>query len=128
VSEGVGVESGQKGEKQKALHERGGQGELEEGSPNFIRPGKRPRLTPNPTLILKNGQPYLALGTPGNDRQPQAMLQALLNLEVFGMDIQQAINAPRFRTMSMPATFAPHEPHQGRFCWRGSCMTRRRRG
>jgi gamma-glutamyltranspeptidase/glutathione hydrolase len=89
------------------ISERGGQGALEEGNPNAIQPLKRPRLTPNPSLLLKNGRPYMALGTPGNDRQAQAMLQVLLNLEVHGMEPQMAVEAPRFATYSFPASTHP---------------------
>jgi len=89
------------------ISERGGQGALLEGNPNVIEPLKRPRLTPNPSIILKNGMPYMALGTPGNDRQAQAMLQVLLNLEVCGMEPQMAVEAPRFATYSFPASTHP---------------------
>jgi gamma-glutamyltranspeptidase/glutathione hydrolase len=55
----------------------------------------------------------MAYNTPGDDMQTQALIQVFLNMTVFGMDIQQAINAPRFRDMSMPATFAPHAAFPG---------------
>ena len=86
---------------------------LDPNHPNHLEPGKRPRVTPHAVIVLKNGQLYMAFGTPGDDMQTQAWIQTFLNMQVFGMDIQQAINAPRFRTMSMPATFAPHESAPG---------------
>jgi gamma-glutamyltranspeptidase/glutathione hydrolase len=66
---------------------------LEDGHPNILEPGKRPRHTINPALALKDGKPYLAWNTPGGDNQPQAMLQAFLALHEFGMNPQQAVEA-----------------------------------
>ena len=56
----------------------------------------------------------MPFGSPGNDIQPQAMLQVLLNVNVFGMDVQSAIEAPRFATYSFPSSSAPHAYHPGR--------------
>ena len=53
----------------------------------------------------------MPFGSPGNDVQPQAMLQVFLNLNVFGMDMQTAIEAPRFATYSFPASSEPHDYH-----------------
>jgi len=80
---------------------------------NAVAPGKRPRLTPNPALALKNGQPFMTFGTPGGDVQIQAMLQVYLNATRFGMDIQAAIDAPRFASYSFPSSFAPNEYYPG---------------
>ena len=67
---------------------------LEDGDVNVLAPGKRPRQTINPALALKDGKPFLAWNTPGGDNQPQAMLQAFLNVVEFGMNVQQAVEAP----------------------------------
>jgi gamma-glutamyltranspeptidase/glutathione hydrolase len=90
------------------LSERGAQGGLDQDDPNRIEPFKRPRLTPNPSLVLRNGEAYMALGTPGNDRQPQAMLQVLLNLVAYGATPQEAVEAPRFASYGFPASTHPH--------------------
>jgi len=74
-----------------------------------LQPGKRPRVTPQAVIVFKNGKFFMSIGTPGDDMQTQALVQVFLNMEVFGMDIQPAINAPRWRSMSMPASFAPHK-------------------
>ncbi len=92
---------------------RGSQSRLDPRHPNSLEPWKRPRLTPNPALVLKDGEPYMALGTPGGDVQPQAMVQVLLNHVVFGMSVQQAIEAPRVATYSHPASFTPHQYYPG---------------
>ena len=91
---------------------RGCQSRLDREHPNALAPRKRPRLTPNPALVLKEGQPVMAIGTPGNNRQPQAMLQVFLNIVEFGMDPQQAVEAPRFASFSFPGTQYPfvYEP------------------
>lgn len=79
-----------------------------------LEPGKRPRLTPNPALVMKNGKPFMPIGTPGGDQQAQAMLQVFLNVAEFGMNIQQAIEAPRFGSYNFPDSFAPHPYYPGR--------------
>ena len=93
---------------------RGSQSWTDPRHPSCIAPGKRPRLTPNPALALRNGQPYLAIGTPGGDVQVQAMLQTFLNIVLFGMDPQQAVEAPRVATYSFPDSFEPHCYFPGR--------------
>jgi gamma-glutamyltranspeptidase/glutathione hydrolase len=77
-------------------------------------PGKRPRLTPNPALARRGTTWFMPFGSPGGDLQPQAMLQVFLNHTVFGMSIQEAIDAPRFVTHSFPGSFEPHPYHRGR--------------
>ncbi|HEX9164788.1 MAG TPA: gamma-glutamyltransferase, partial [Gemmatimonadales bacterium] len=67
---------------------------LEAGDVNVLEPGKRPRHTINPAMAFKDGKPFLAWNTPGGDNQPQAMLQAFLNVVEFGMNVQQAVEAP----------------------------------
>jgi gamma-glutamyltranspeptidase/glutathione hydrolase len=82
---------------------------LTPGHPNQLQPGKRPRVTLSPTIVLKDGQPFLALSTPGGDNQDQALLQVLLNIIDFGMAPQEAVEAPRFQTEHFYASFAFHE-------------------
>ena len=86
---------------------RGSQSRGTRTSINALAPGKRPRLTPNPAMAIKDGKPLMAFGTPGGDVQIQAMAQVFMNTYVFGMDIQSAIEAPRFGTYSFPSSFAP---------------------
>jgi gamma-glutamyltranspeptidase/glutathione hydrolase len=93
---------------------RGTQSWADPSHPCSVAPGKRPRLTPNPALALKNGKAYMPFGTPGGDVQPQAMLQVFLNVTVFGMDPQSAIEAPRFANYSYPGSFEPHPYYPGR--------------
>ncbi len=78
-------------------------------SPNVLAPGKRPRITLTPTLILKYGQPFMILSTPGGDNQDQALLQVLLNVIEFGMNPQEAVEAPRFDTQHYVSSFDNHE-------------------
>jgi gamma-glutamyltranspeptidase / glutathione hydrolase len=93
---------------------RGSQSWCDPQHPASVAPGKRPRLTPSPALALKDGKAYMPFGSPGNDVQPQAMLQVLLNITVFGMDVQSACEAPRFASYSYPASSEPHAYHAGR--------------
>jgi gamma-glutamyltranspeptidase / glutathione hydrolase len=86
---------------------------LEEGHPNALAPGKRPRTTLSPTLVLREGEGYLALGTPGGDQQDQWSLLMLLSHLHFGMDLQAAIDAPAFDTTHFPSSFDPHESVPG---------------
>jgi gamma-glutamyltranspeptidase/glutathione hydrolase len=84
------------------------------GHPNQLAPGKRPRVTLSPTLVLKEGKPWLVMSTPGGDNQDQAMLQVLLNLIDFGMKPQDAAESPRFQTEHFYSSFANHEFTPGR--------------
>jgi len=93
---------------------RGTQSWADPMHPSSVAPGKRPRLTPNPALAFKNGRAYMPFGTPGGDVQPQAMLQVFLNINVFGMAPQGAIEAPRFANYSYPGSFEPHPYFPGR--------------
>ena len=93
---------------------RGTQSWSDPSHPSSVAPGKRPRLTPNPALAFKNGKAYMPFGTPGGDVQTQAMLQVFLNVNVFGMSAQDAIEAPRFSTYSYPGSFEPHAYFPGR--------------
>jgi gamma-glutamyltranspeptidase/glutathione hydrolase len=94
---------------------RGSQSRPNPNHPAGVAPGKRPRLTPNPALAIRgNGAEFLPFGTPGGDVQSQAMLQVLLNIYVHGMDVQGAIEAPRFASYSYPSSFAPYDYYPGR--------------
>ena len=88
---------------------RGSQSRGVPGHPNAVAPGKRPRLSPNPALVLKDGAPWLAFGTPGGDVQIQAMAQVLENRLRFGLSLVDAVAAPRLATFSFPNSFAPNE-------------------
>jgi gamma-glutamyltranspeptidase/glutathione hydrolase len=94
--------------------ERGLQSRPDPQHPAGVAPGKRPRLTPNPALAVRDDGSVLAFGCPGGDMQPQAMVQFFVNVFHFGMDIQEAINAPRVSTWSFPNSFAPFEYLPGR--------------
>jgi gamma-glutamyltranspeptidase/glutathione hydrolase len=78
-------------------------------SPNVVAPGKRPRITLTPTLVLRNGEPLMVLSTPGGDNQDQALLQVLLNVIEFGMNPQEAVESPRFDTQHYVSSFDNHE-------------------
>jgi gamma-glutamyltranspeptidase/glutathione hydrolase len=93
---------------------RGAQSWLDPNHSSSVAPGKRPRLTPNPALAMKDGEVFMAYGTPGNDSQPQTMVQVLVNIVDFKMNVQQAIEAPRFRSANFPASSWPHEYLPGR--------------
>src|SRR5213083_1586165 len=87
---------------------RGSQGWLDPAHASVVAPGKRPRLTPAPAMLLREGRLVMPFGTPGGDVQQQAMLQVLLNHVVFDMPLQQAIEAPRAASRSFPDSFWPH--------------------
>jgi gamma-glutamyltranspeptidase/glutathione hydrolase len=87
---------------------RGSQGWLDPAHPGVVAPGKRPRLTPAPAMAFSDGRLLMPFGTPGGDVQQQAMLQVFLNVTVFGMPPQQAIEAPRVASRSFPDSFWPH--------------------
>ena len=92
---------------------RGDYYSLEEGEANALAPGKRPRSTLQGTLVMKDGQPQMVMGTPGADNQVLATLQTLLNIIDFGMSVQQAIESPHWSTRSFPASPFPHTMHPG---------------
>ena len=81
---------------------------LDPENPNCIDGHKRPRTTPCTFIIMKNGNPYMTLGTPGGDSQPQSNLQVFSNIVDFGMDIQEAVEAPRYCGYSFPRSPWPH--------------------
>ena len=82
---------------------------LTPGLPNTLAPGKRPRTTLSPTLALRGGEPYLAFGSPGGDQQDQWTLGFFLNHVQYGMNLQEAIDAPAFHTRHFPSSFYPRE-------------------
>jgi gamma-glutamyltranspeptidase/glutathione hydrolase len=86
---------------------------LDPEKPNKIEPHKRPRTTLTPSLALKDGKPFLAWGTPGGDVQDQVNLQVFLNIVEFGMDIQQAVEAPLFQILDFSPSFYPREAVPG---------------
>jgi gamma-glutamyltranspeptidase/glutathione hydrolase len=87
---------------------------LTEGLPNSLEPGKRPRTTLTPSLGLREGAPALAWGTPGGDAQDQWSLQFLVSHLRFGLDLQQAIDAPAFTSLHFPSSFYPRISQPGR--------------
>ena len=87
---------------------------LDPGLPATIAPGKRPRTTLTPTLVLSGGEPCLAFGTPGGDQQDQWTLGFFLNHVHFGMNLQQAIDFPAFHSAHFPSSFYPRDAHPGR--------------
>ncbi|WP_317982583.1 gamma-glutamyltransferase family protein [Nesterenkonia ebinurensis] len=82
---------------------------LQEGLPNSLRPGARPRTTLTPSFALRDGKPWLAFGTPGGDSQDQWNIQLFLNLVHSGMNLQEAIDAPAFHSTHVPSSFYPRE-------------------
>jgi gamma-glutamyltranspeptidase/glutathione hydrolase len=86
---------------------------LDPAHPNVVAAGKQPRTTLTPTLVLENGRPRMAIGTMGGDHQDQWNLQVFLNLALFGMPVQDAIEAPRLSTQHPPNSFYPHEAKPG---------------
>lgn len=80
---------------------------LQAGHPNCVAPGKRPRSTLTPSLALIDGRPGMTFGSPGGDAQDQWALQFLLNVLHFGMNLQEAVDAPTFWTAHFPSSFYP---------------------
>ncbi len=86
---------------------------LEEGLPSSLAPGRRPRTTLTPTLVLRDGEPVMACGSPGGDQQDQWQLIFLLRHLVQGASLQEAIDAPMWNTPAFPASFWPRETEPG---------------
>jgi gamma-glutamyltranspeptidase/glutathione hydrolase len=86
---------------------------LDERHPNALAPRKRPRTTLTPSLAVTRDGSWIAFGTQGGDQQDQWTLQFFLNLVEFQMDLQQAIEAPRYSCMHFPSSFYPHESSPG---------------
>jgi gamma-glutamyltranspeptidase / glutathione hydrolase len=87
--------------------------DLDPASPNVLAGGKRPRTTLTPTIVLQAGTPFLAISTPGGDSQDQQILNVLLHMFVFGMDIQHAIEMPRFNSLHPFSSFDNHLSEPG---------------
>ncbi|WP_114907310.1 gamma-glutamyltransferase family protein [Ornithinimicrobium murale] len=86
---------------------------LEQGLPSSLRPGRRPRTTLTPTLVLREGRPVLACGSPGGDQQDQWQSLFLLRHLAHGATLQEAIDAPAFHTTSFPGSFDPRITEPG---------------
>lgn len=80
---------------------------LEPGTPSSLTPGRRPRTTLTPTLVLRGDEPEFAIGTPGGDQQDQWQLPVLLRMIVGGYSAQEAIDSPTLHTTAMPESFWP---------------------
>lgn len=104
VIEGLGFPLGTRGQMFSLLPEH----------PNALRPGKRPRTTLSPSLAFRQGRPWLAFGTPGGDMQDQWALQFFLNVVDFGMNLQEAIDAPMVHSEHFPSSFFPRRAHPKR--------------
>jgi gamma-glutamyltranspeptidase/glutathione hydrolase len=81
--------------------------------PNVIEPGKRPRVTLTPTLVLKSGKPMAAIAVAGGDLQDQAAIQLILEMVDFGMSPEEAFTAPRFSTAHHTGSFGQSKPKFG---------------
>jgi len=92
---------------------RGDYYSLAPGQANALGPGKRPRSTLQSTLVMKDGQPAMVLGSPGGDDQCLRTMQTFLNMVEFGMNIQQAMEAARWTTRAFPASPFPHAMYPG---------------
>ena len=86
---------------------------LDARSPSSLQPGKRPRSTLSPTLALKDGEPWMAFGTPGGDGQDQWSAQLLLHHVHHGMNLQEAIDCPEFNNEHFPSSFYPRAANPG---------------
>ncbi|NQV44549.1 MAG: gamma-glutamyltransferase, partial [Rhodospirillales bacterium] len=95
------------------LSARGCQSRTDPNHPSGVAPGKRPRLTPNPALAVRDDGTVVPFGAPGGDAQVQSMLQVFLNVFHFGMDVQDAIDAPRITSHNFPSSFYPYNYYPG---------------
>ncbi|WP_130012754.1 gamma-glutamyltransferase family protein [Serinicoccus sediminis] len=86
---------------------------LEQGLPSSLVPGRRPRTTLTPTMVLRDGMPVLACGTPGGDQQDQWQSVFLLRHLVGGLGLQEAVDAPNVHTTSFPGSFHPRASEPG---------------
>jgi gamma-glutamyltranspeptidase/glutathione hydrolase len=101
------------------LSNRGQMFWLDKNSPACIGPKRRPRTTLSPTLALKDGEPYMVFGTPGGDQQDQWSLHLFLRHVHFGLNLQEAIDAPGFSTAHFPNSFYPRETDIGHLAVEG---------
>ncbi len=86
---------------------------LDPASPSALAAGKRPRTTLTPTLVQRDGEPVMAIGTPGGDQQDQWSLVYFLRLVHGGLDLQAGIDGPMFRTTAFPSSFYPRQTSPG---------------
>ena len=86
---------------------------LDAKSPNVIEPGKMPRITLSPTLVLRDGRPAMAISVAGGDGQDQATLQVLMNVVDYGISAGKAVTAPRFGTNHHVGSFRQSAPELG---------------
>jgi len=86
---------------------------LSPGHPNCIAPGKKPRSTLTPSLVIREGRPYMVFGTPGGDGQDQWTTQFFLNHVDFGMDVQLSLDKPTVHINHFPGSFWPHNVSPG---------------
>jgi len=86
---------------------------LDPEHPNCLAPGKRPRSTLTPSLVTNDGRPWMVFGTPGGDNQDQWTLQLFLNHVDFGMNLQQAVDAPTFHSLHFRSSFYPRQARPG---------------
>ncbi len=82
--------------------------------PNALAPRKRPRATLTPSLVTRGGRPFMVFGTPGGDGQDQWTLQFFLNHVVFGMNLQEALDAPTITCVHFPSSFYPRPAYPNR--------------
>jgi gamma-glutamyltranspeptidase/glutathione hydrolase len=87
---------------------------LDDGAPGQLKPGKRPNTTLSPGMVLRDGQPYMAFGTPGGDQQDQWTVAFFLRHVLHGMNLQEAIDAPGWHVDHFPASFWPRSLRQNR--------------
>jgi len=80
---------------------------------NVVQPGQRPRATLTPTLVLKDGKPWVAVAVQGGDTQDQNILQFFLDMVEFGFDVQQAAEGPNFTSYQMRSSFGDHSSRPG---------------
>jgi gamma-glutamyltranspeptidase/glutathione hydrolase len=81
---------------------------------NVVQPGQRPRATLTPSIALKDGKPFMAFSVQGGDSQEQNLLQFFLNMVEFGMNVQQAVEAPNITSYQMQSSFGGHDSQPGR--------------
>jgi gamma-glutamyltranspeptidase/glutathione hydrolase len=96
-----------------AFSMRGTQSKVDDSHAASVAPGKRPRLTPAPALVLRDGEPVIALGAHGGDHIPQGTLQLFLNMLEFGRDPQEAVEEPRFYSYNFPISGWPSKYEPG---------------
>ncbi len=87
--------------------------DLDPESPNVLAPGKRPRTTLSPCIVMKEGAPFLAIGTPGGDNQDQQIMNVLLRVLAFGQPLQAAIEAPRINSNHFHGSFMVKKDEPG---------------